>query len=273
MQLFDQIQDCIQYIHKHIQFEPTVGMVLGTGLSGLADEIEVVHRFEYSELPHFPVSTVESHKGQLIFGHLEGRAVVAMAGRFHYYEGYTMQQVTFPIRILKYLGIQQLILSNASGGLQTHIEAGDLVFIRDHINLHAGHSLRGENDERIGPRFPDMMYAYDPKWLAHATQIAKENNIRAHQGVYAGLQGPSLETPAEYRYLHIIGGDVVGMSTVPEVIVARHMDLPVFVLSVVSNKCFPIEDLTPTTIEEVLEVVEQASPKAALIVKEIVRLM
>jgi purine-nucleoside phosphorylase len=271
MSLYDQIQKCIRYIQQHTTFQPEVGLVLGTGLSGLADELDIVHVFNYQELPHFPVSTVESHKGQLLFGYLEGRAVVAMAGRFHYYEGYSMQQVTFPIRVMTYLGIEQLILSNASGGLQAHIEAGDLVFIKDHINLHAAHPLRGENDERIGPRFPDMMYAYDPQLLEKAIQIARQHNIRAHQGVYAGLQGPSLETPAEYRYLNIIGGDVVGMSTVPEVIVARHMDVPVFVLSVVSNKCFPIEELTPTTLEEVIEVVKKATPKAAFLVKELIK--
>lgn len=271
MSLYNQIQDCLQYIQTHTQRQPTIGLVLGTGLSSLADEIEEPLVLNYSDLPHFPTTTVASHRGQLIFGKLSGKFVVAMAGRFHYYEGYSMQEVTFPIRVLKFLGVEQLILSNAAGGLQATIEAGDLVVIRDHINLHAAHPLRGENDERIGPRFPDMMYAYDEKMRKQALKIAKENGIRAHEGVYVGLQGPSLETPAEYNYLNVIGGDVVGMSTVPEVIVARHLGLSVFVLSVVSNKCFPINQLTPTTLEEVIEVTERVAPKAALIVREMLR--
>lgn len=272
MQLYDQIQECIQYIRRHTNSQPKVGLVLGTGLSGLADEIQDAFVLNYTDLPYFPTATVASHRGQLIFGTLAGQAVVAMAGRFHYYEGYSMQEVTFPIRVLKYLGIEQLILSNAAGGLQAHIEAGDLVVIRDHINLHVAHPLRGENDERIGSRFPDMMYAYDEKMRKQALNIAKQHDIRVHEGVYVGLQGPSLETPAEYNYLNIIGGDVVGMSTVPEVIVARHIGLPVFVLSVVSNKCFPITELTPTTLEEVIEVTERAAPKAALIVRELLKM-
>ncbi|MEM9887668.1 MAG: purine-nucleoside phosphorylase [Bacteroidota bacterium] len=267
MQIYDQIQECVKYIQTQTDFQPEFGIVLGTGLSQLSEDIEVIHRFDYGDLPHFPKATVESHRGKLILGHLAGKKVVAMAGRFHYYEGYDMQRVTFPIRVLKYLGIQQLIISNAAGSVNANIEAGDLVFVRDHINLHAANPLRGENDQRLGPRFPDMMHTYNLQLNAKALKIASQNGIRAHEGVYVGLQGPNLETPAEYKFLNIIGGDLVGMSTVPEVIVAKHMNLAVFVLSVISNKCFPIERLTPTTLEEVIEVVEQAAPKAQLIVK------
>ncbi|MEM6699141.1 MAG: purine-nucleoside phosphorylase [Bacteroidota bacterium] len=269
--LYDKIQETVKYIQQQADFQPTVGIVLGTGLGKLSEEIEAVATFDYADLPHFPVSTVESHQGKLILGTLAGRKVVAMSGRFHYYEGYSMKEVTFPIRVLKFLGIQQLFISNAAGSTNANIEAGDLVFVRDHINLHAENPLRGENDERLGVRFPDMMNAYDPRLRKKALEIAKINDIRVHEGVYVGLQGPNLETPAEYQFIHTIGGDLVGMSTIPEVIVARHMDLPIFVLSVISNKCFPIEDLTPTTIEEVLQMVEAAEPKARLVVKELLR--
>ena len=265
--LYDKIQETVKYIQQRIDFQPEVGIVLGTGLGKLSEEIEKVATFDYAGLPHFPVSTVESHQGKLILGILAGKKVVAMSGRFHYYEGYSMKEVTFPIRVMKFLGIQQLIISNAAGSTNSNMEAGDLVFVRDHINLHAENPLRGENDERLGVRFPDMMEAYDSELRKKALEVAEANHIRAHEGVYVGLQGPNLETPAEYKFIHTIGGDLVGMSTIPEVIVAKHMDLPVFVLSVISNKCFPIEDLTPTTIEEVLEVVRVAEPKARLIVK------
>ena len=266
MQLFDQITEAASYIQQRVQFTPKFGLVLGTGLGSLVKEIEVVASFSYSELPHFPVSTVKSHEGKLLFGYLAGQAVVAMAGRFHYYEGYTMAQVTFPIRVLKRLGIHTLLISNAAGSTNAAIEAGDLVFIRDHINLQPENPLRGKNDERIGLRFPDMLHTYHRDWNAKALAFATTHSIRAHEGVYVGLQGPNLETPAEYRFLNLIGGDVVGMSTVPEVLVARHEGLSVFVASVVSNKCYPIEEIKPTTIEDVIKVVEDASPKLQLVV-------
>ncbi len=271
MNLLEQINEAIAHIKSQTDFQPEFGLVLGTGLGSLANEIEVVACFDYADLPHFPVSTVESHKGQLILGDLAGKKVVAMAGRFHYYEGYSMQQVTFPIRVMKYLGIQQLIISNAVGSTNAEYETGDIVFIKDHINFHAENPLRGKNDDRIGPRFPDMMFTYDRSMNTRALAIAAQQGIRAHEGVYFGWQGPNLETPAEYRFINIIGGDVVGMSTVPEVLVAKHMELPVFVISVVSNKCFPIENLTPTTLNEVIEVVEQTTPKVQLLVKELLK--
>ncbi len=271
MSLFQQINETLNSIHTKTDFQPEIGIILGTGLGDLANEIEQVKVIDYKVLPHFPVSTVESHKGQLVFGYLAGRKVVAMSGRFHYYEGYSMQQVTFPVRVLKYLGIQHLIISNAVGSTNPNYEAGDIVFVKDHINFHVENPLRGENDERIGPRFPDMMFTYDRKLNARALAIAASHNIRAHEGIYFGWQGPNLETPAEYKFIHLLGADMVGMSTIPEVLVAKHMDLPVFVLSVVSNKCFPIEELTPTTLEEVIAVVQETAPKMGLIVKQLLQ--
>lgn len=272
----DYTYDYVQAALAHIQaaapgFQPRFGLVLGTGLSSLADEITAVATLSYRDIPHFPVSTVESHKGQLVLGHLEGIPVVAMAGRFHYYEGYSMKEVTFPIRVMRALGVQHLVISNAAGSTNADIKAGDLVFIRDHINLHAENPLRGSNDDRLGPRFPDMLHAYDPQWIKQGLAIAQAVDIRAHAGVYLGLQGPNLETPAEYRFAHIIGADVVGMSTVPEVLVARHGGLPVTVISVATNECYPIENLKETTVEEVIAVAQGAAPKMMQVVKELLR--
>ncbi len=265
--LYDQIQEAVSFINNQTDFNPEYGIILGTGLGQLTDEIEVVKEISYSAIPHFPISTVQSHKSKLIFGKLAGKNIVAMAGRFHFYEGYSMQQVTFPVRVLKFLNIKKLIISNVSGSTNADINAGDIVFIKDHINLQPENPLRGENDERLGPRFPDMLKTYDSTLNAKALEIAHQNNITAHEGVYVALQGPNLETPAEYGFLNRIGGDLVGMSTVPEVIVARHMGLPVFVLSVVSNKCFPIEEITETTVEEVIKLANEVQPKMSLIVK------
>ncbi|MEM6723189.1 MAG: purine-nucleoside phosphorylase [Bacteroidota bacterium] len=271
MELFDRIQEAVEYIQNRAKFQPKHGIVLGTGLSNLTDEIDVVWSIPYGEIPHFPVSTVQSHKGQLVFGHLAGEPVVAMAGRFHYYEGYSMEQVTFPIRVMKFLGIDRLVISNAAGGIQAHLHAGDLVFIHDHINLQPENPLRGANDERLGPRFPDMLKTYDPKMLSKAIETAEALGIPAYPGVYVGLQGPNLETPAEYEYMHRIGGDVVGMSTVPEVIVARHMDVPVFVVSVVTNRCYPIHEITETTVDEVIQVAQSSESKVTAIVKALIQ--
>jgi len=258
--LYDHIQEALNFIRSKTSFEPEVGIVLGTGLGQLTDEIETVLEIPYSDIPHFPISTVQSHKSKLIFGKLAGRNVVAMAGRFHFYEGYTMKQVTFPIRVLKFLNIKQLIISNVSGSTNAEINAGDIVFVKDHINLQPENPLRGENDERLGPRFPDMLKTYNRALNAKALEIAKQNNIVAHEGVYVALQGPNLETPAEYGFLNRIGGDLVGMST------------PVFVLSVVSNKCFPIEEITETTVEEVIQLANEVQPKMTFIVKEILKI-
>lgn len=269
MSLFDQIQETVQYIQQQTTFQPTTGIVLGTGLGNLTAEIEVTARFLYKDLPHFPLSTVDSHKGELVLGTLNNHPVAVMAGRFHFYEGYTMQQVTFPVRVLKYLGIQQLFLSNAAGGLNPDYEGGDIALVKDHINLQPANPLTGPNDERIGPRFPDLLHTYDAALRAKALSYAQANNIKLHEGVYVCLQGPNLETPAEYRFMHIIGGDLVGMSTVPEVLVARHMDLKVLVISVVTNKCYPIEELSETTLEEVIAVAALAEPKVTALVKHL----
>lgn len=267
MQLYDQIQESLAYLRSKTNFEPDFGIILGTGLSDLAQEIERVAVFPYKDIPHFPVSTVESHKGELVFGYLAGRKVVAMAGRFHYYEGYTMQQITFPVRVMKFLGIQRLFISNAAGSVNQHIYAGDLIFLKDHINLQADNPLRGHNDERLGPRFPDMLKAYDRTLNARALEIARAQGIAAHEGVYLGLQGPNLETPAEYNFAHIMGADVVGMSTVPEVLVAKHMDLAIFVVSIATNRCYPIEDIRETSLEDVVAVAKGAEKRLSVIIK------
>lgn len=267
--LYEQIRQAVQFIRTHTDRTPRVGIVLGTGLSQLAAEIEAETVIDYSKIPHFPVSTVQSHAGKLIFGKLGGVDVAAMAGRFHYYEGYTMQQVTFPIRVFKALGVEVILISNAAGSTNAAIEAGDLVFIRDHINLQADNPLRGPNDERLGPRFPDMLQAYDPGLIRRALEVANKHDIRAHTGVYVGLQGPNLETPAEYEFLHRIGGDVVGMSTVPEVLVARHAGMKVLVVSVVSNKCYPLEEIRETSVEDVISMVEKTAPKLRMLAKEL----
>ena len=269
--IYEQIQEATAYLHSRTDFQPRFGIILGTGLGGLADEIEAVESIDYQAIPHFPVSTVQGHAGKLIFGKLAGANIVAMAGRFHFYEGYTMQQVTFPVRVMKALGVECLLISNAAGSVNADIEAGDLVFIRDHINLHPDNPLRGPNDERLGVRFPDMLHTYDPQMLALASDIAQANHLRAHVGVYAALPGPNLETPAEYEYLHRIGADVVGMSTVPEVLVARHAGLRVFGVSVVSNKSYPLEGIRKTSLEDVIATVSAAEPKLALVVKEMLR--
>ncbi len=267
--LYQQIQEALQSLQEKTTLEPEIGIILGTGLGELAQKIEQDTVIPYSAIPHFPTSTVQSHAGTLVFGMLEGRKVVAMSGRFHYYEGYSMQQITFPVRVMSAMGIRRLIISNAAGSVNPGIEAGDLVFVKDHINLQADNPLRGPNDERLGPRFPDMLDAYDRPLNAKALELAKKLGIRAHEGVYLGLQGPNLETPAEYRFAHIIGADLVGMSTIPEVLVARHMEIPLFVVSVATNKCFPIESLRPTSVDDVIAVARAAEPKLTHIIREL----
>ena len=233
--MLEQIKATAEFIRSQInEFAPEVGIILGTGLGGLAESIDVKYSIEYSTIPNFPVSTVEGHKGRLIFGILGGKQVVAMQGRFHYYEGYTMQQVTFPVRVMKLLGIEYLFVSNASGGINTTFRVGDLMIINDHINLMPN-PLIGPNMAEFGPRFQDMHNCYDSALIAKATAIADEENIKLQYGVYVGTTGPTFETQAEYRYFKAIGGDAAGMSTVPEVIVARHMSIPVFAVSVITN--------------------------------------
>ena len=233
--MLERIKETAAFIQARIEnFQPEVGIILGTGLGDFADRIDEKYSIDYKEIPNFPVSTVEGHKGKLIFGLLEGRRVVAMQGRFHYYEGYTTQQVTFPVRVLKLLGIRYLFVSNASGGVNPSFRVGDLMVITDHINLMPN-PLIGPNMAEFGPRFPDMHNCYDQHLIIRATRIAEEKGIKLQYGVYVGGTGPTFETQAEYRYFKAIGGDAAGMSTVPEVIVARHMSIPVFGVSVITN--------------------------------------
>ncbi len=268
--MLERIEQTTSYIKQRIgDFEPEVGIILGTGLGGLVDEIEVEKQLMYSNIPDFPISTLEFHAGKLIFGRLEGRRVVAMQGRLHFYEGYTMQQITFPVRVMKLLGIKTLFVSNASGALNPAFRKGDLMVIDDHINLQPMNPLIGPNEPELGPRFPDMSQPYETALIDKALDIAAANNITCHKGVYVAVNGPNLETKAEYRFLRIIGGDAVGMSTVPEVIVANHMGLPVFAISVLTDEGFP-DDLRPVSVEEILAVAHEAEPKMTLILKKLI---
>ncbi len=249
-------------------FKPEVGIILGTGLGGLVKEITVEHVLPYDKIPNFPVSTVEGHSGKLIFGLLGGKKVVAMQGRFHYYEGYTMQQVTFPVRVMKSLGIKTLFVSNASGGVNPDFEIGELMILDDHINFFPN-ALIGKNYNELGPRFPDMSEAYDKKMIALAKDIAKRNNIKVSQGCYLGLTGPTLETPSEYKMVRILGADAVGMSTVPEVIVARQMAIPCFAMSIITDLGVPGK-IVETTHEDVQRVAALQEPKMTLIMKTLI---
>jgi purine-nucleoside phosphorylase len=268
--MLQNIQSTTQYIKSRIgDFEPEVGIILGTGLGALVNEIEIEKQLMYSNIPDFPISTLEFHSGKLIFGTLSGKKVVAMQGRLHYYEGYTMQQITFPVRVMKMLGIKTLLVSNASGALNPAFKKGDLMIIEDHINLQPDNPLLGRNESELGPRFPDMSEPYKHHLIDKALAIAATNNIVCHKGVYVAVTGPNLETRAEYKFLRIIGGDAVGMSTVPEVIVANHMDLPVFAISVLTDEGFP-EVLKPVSVEEILAVARESEPKMTLILKNLI---
>lgn len=268
--MLENIQSTTEYIKRKVgDFQPEIGIILGTGLGGLVEEIEVEHKLMYSNIPNFPISTLEFHSGKLIFGTLSGKRVVAMQGRLHYYEGYNMKQITFPVRVMKMLGIKQLLVSNASGALNPDYRKGDLMIIEDHINMQPDNPLRGRNSEILGPRFPDMSEPYNPDLIARGMAIARENNITCHKGVYVSVGGPNLETKAEYRFLRIIGGDAVGMSTVPEVIVANHMGLPVFAISVLTDEGFP-ETLKPVSVDEIIKIANEAQPRMTLILKKLI---
>lgn len=268
--MLQALNDSIKYIKNKIgEFEPEVGIVLGTGLGGLVNEMEVQHSIMYSSIPNFPISTLEFHSGKLIFGTLKGKRVIAMQGRLHFYEGYSMQQITFPIRAMKLLGIKYLFVSNAAGSLNPEFKKGDLMIISDHINLQPESPLRGLNNEDFGPRFPDMSQPYQKELVAKGLKIARDENITCHQGVYVSVTGPNLETRAEYKYLRIIGGDAVGMSTVPEVIVANHMSIPVFAISVLTDEGFP-EDLKPVSLEEIIETAAKAEPQMTKILSQLI---
>ncbi|HEY4797739.1 MAG TPA: purine-nucleoside phosphorylase [Bacteroidia bacterium] len=263
-----QIKKTQSFIKSRIPLAPEFGIILGTGLGGLVKEIAIAHSLSYEEIPGMPVSTVEGHSGKLIFGTLGGKKVVAMQGRFHFYEGYSMEQVVFPVRVMKQLGIKKLFVSNASGGVNPDFAVGDLMIITDHISL-LPNPLIGKNEEELGVRFPDMSDAYDKELIAKAKSIAEKNKIKIHEGIYVGLTGPTLETPAEYKFIRTIGGDTVGMSTVPEVIAARHMELPVFAMSIITD--LGVEGkIVKTTLEDVLRAAGKAEPMLTLIMKELI---
>jgi purine-nucleoside phosphorylase len=265
------IAGTVSYIKSKTEFCPDFGIILGTGLGGLVNEIKAEQILDYQDIPNFPVSTVESHNGKLIFGYLGEKKVVAMQGRFHYYEGYNMQQVTFPVRIMKALGIKALFVSNASGGLNPDFEVGDLMIINDHINL-LPNPLVGKNYPELGDRFPDMCEPYDQKLISQAKGIAEKFNIKIKEGVYVALSGPALETPAEYRYLRTIGGDSVGMSTVPEVIVARHANLPVFAVSIITDLGIPGK-IRKISLDEIVNVAAKAEPQMTKLLQELITVL
>jgi len=266
--MLQTIKKTDSFISNKTKFNPEIGIILGTGLGGLVSEINIQHSIPYNEIPNFPVSTVEGHSGRLIFGTLGNKNVVAMQGRFHFYEGYTMEKVTFPVRVMKLLGIKNLIVSNASGGVNPDYKIGDLMILDDHICL-IPNPLIGENIDELGPRFPDMSESYDKNLIKLAEDIAAENNLPVQKGVYIALTGPTLETPAEYKHMRIIGGDTVGMSTAPEVIVARHMNIPCFAMSVITDLGVTGK-IQKVTHEEIQKVSEVAEPKLTLIIKELI---
>jgi purine-nucleoside phosphorylase len=267
--MLEKIKATSSYIQERTKFKAEIAIILGTGLGGLVKEIDIEHAIPYSEIPNFPVSTVEGHKGQLIFGSLGGKKVIAMQGRFHYYEGYNMKEVTFPVRVLKAMGIKTLFVSNASGGLNPMYKVGDVMMINDHINMFGDHPLMGPNINELGPRFPDMSQPYNLHLRNLALKIALQNRIDLKEGVYVGVSGPTFETPAEYRMYRILGGDAIGMSTVPEVIVARHMDIAVFGISIITDSGVPGE-IVEISHEEVQAVAMQAEPKMSLIIRELI---
>ena len=268
--MYDRSLSTASFIkEKTKNFIPHTGIILGTGLGGLVSEIDAEFILSYDSIPDFPVSTVEGHSGKLIFGKLSGKNVVAMQGRFHYYEGYSLQQVTFPVRVMYHLGIKHLFVSNASGGVNPAFNIGDLMIISDHINLFPGNPLIGVNDKRFGPRFPDMSEPYDKALIQLAKKIAREEDMNVQEGVYVGMTGPTFETPAEYRYVRNIGGDTVGMSTVPEVIVARHMNIHVFALSVITDLGVPGK-IVEVTHEDVQKVAEVAEKKMTRLMREMI---
>lgn len=256
----EKLQETYQYLSNIIGEKPEVGIVLGTGLGRLVNEIKIQYEISYADIPNFPVSTVETHDGKLVFGQLGTKKVLAMQGRFHFYEGYTMQQITFPIRIMKMMGINILYISNVSGAMNYTYHKGDLVILEDHINLQTTNPLTGPNLDEFGPRFPDMSRPYDEKMIHTAWQIAKAEGYSIHKGTYVAVNGPNLETRAEYKFLRSIGGDMVGMSTVPEVIVANHMSMKVFAASIITDICNP-DELEPINIEEIIRIANEAEPK------------
>jgi purine-nucleoside phosphorylase len=265
----EKLQETVTYLKNEGFLNPAIGIVLGTGLGGLVSEIEVIKAIDYDEIPHFPVSTVESHHGKLIYGTIRGKKVVVMQGRFHYYEGYNMKEITFPIRVMKLLGIQHLLISNAAGAVNLAFKKSSLMLITDHINLYPDNPLIGKNWDDFGPRFPDMSEPYSNQLNDLLRTISKEKDIVLHEGVYVPVTGPNLETRAEYKMIRILGGDAVGMSTVPEVIVARHMDLPCCAISVLTDECDP-EHLKPVAIADILAAAAVAEPQLTSMYTELI---
>ncbi len=268
--LINKINETLKVIRSKTKDEYSVGIILGTGLGGLVKEINVRLEIDYADLPHFPLSTVESHRGKLIFGNIENKKVVAMQGRFHYYEGYTMQQITFPVRVMKFLGVKTLLVSNACGGMNPVYSKGDIMLMLDHINLLGDNPLIGKNEDELGPRFPDMSEPYNLELITLAEGVALENKIKVQKGVYVAVPGPNLETKAEYRFLRAIGADVVGMSTIPENIVANHMGMKVLGISIITDECFP-DSLKPANVEEIIATAMKAEPRMTLIMKEVIK--
>lgn len=268
-ELGQRIQQAVDAIRGETDFAPLTGIILGTGLGGVAGEIQAAHKMDYEKIPGFPVPTMESHHGVLHFGHIAGKPVVAMQGRFHLYEGYTAEQITFPVRVLKALGIDTLIVSNAAGGINRKYKAGDLMIIDDHINFMGVNPLIGPNDDALGPRFPDMSEPYNKKLVALGMDLALSLCIRCHRGAYVAVTGPNLETAAEYRMFGVIGADAVGMSTVPEVIVGVHAGLRIFGISVITDMCIP-ELLKPADINDIIAVASEAEPKLTRLILKLI---
>ncbi|HUF09623.1 MAG TPA: purine-nucleoside phosphorylase [Rhodothermales bacterium] len=263
------VDEAVRFIRERLPYQPATGLILGTGLGMLAGEIRDATSIDYEEIPHFPVSTVETHHGRLVTGTLEGHPVIALQGRFHLYEGYDAREITLPVRVLKLLGVERLLISNAAGGMNPHFARGDLMMITDHINLQGDNPLVGPNIDEWGPRFPDMSNPYDRKLRNSAQTAALTLGIQLREGVYVAVSGPNFETRAEYRFLRLIGADAVGMSTVPEVIVARHMGLPVLAISVITDECFP-DALQPISVPEILAAAADAEPRLTAILKKVI---
>ncbi len=268
--MFKKIEQTVDFLNSKVNFKPEIWIILWTGLGWLVKEIDIKYKISYEEIPNFPVSTIESHKWEFIFGILWGKNVVAMRGRFHFYEWYDMFEVTYPIRVMKVLWIEKLIVSNACWGLNPNYEKGDIMLINDHINLQPLNPLIGKNYDELGPRFPDMSEVYNKDMLKKAISIAKKHNIKYQTGVYVSVTGPCLETPAEYKYFRTIGADGVGMSTVPEIIVARHMNIPCFAVSIVTNICVEGK-IKEVSINDVIGVANKAEPKMSLIIKNLIK--
>ena len=268
MSLRERIKEAGEFVQSKTKIKPRIGIILGTGLGGLTKEMEIESKLSYQNIPYFAVSTTPGHEGSLILGRLAGKMIIAMQGRFHLYEGYSLEEITFPLRVMKYMGVNIIIESNAAGGMNPNFKAGDLMVITDHINLIGNNPLIGANDDKLGPRFVDMCEPYDKKLIKLYEKVAMRERIRIHRGVYVGVIGPNLETPAEYRFLRLIGADAVGMSTVPEVIVAKHSGLKVLGISCITDECFP-DKLEPVNLAKLIKVANLAEPKMTRLIKGI----